>query len=99
MSLFRRIKMKYYLGKILERNGDFEYTDMYLFKTELDPDKFAEDTAGSWRANTKWDSAHAGWWCDHTLIFNEGYTEITEEAFIMLNRFIPSISGYLGDAE
>ena len=89
--------MKYYLGKILERNGDFEYTDMYLFKTELDPEKFAEDTAGSWRPNTTWSSAHQGYWCEHTLIFSEGCTEITEEAFVMLNRFIPVIAGWQGE--
>jgi hypothetical protein len=91
--------MKYYIGKILERNGDFEYTDMYLFKTKGDPDKFAERTAGSWRHTTDWDSAHEGYWCDHTLIFNEGYTEITEDEFVVLNKFIPAISGFQGETE
>ena len=34
-------QMKYYIGKIMERNGDFEYSDTYLFATKGDPHKVA----------------------------------------------------------
>lgn len=91
--------MKYYLGKILERNGDFEYTDTYLFMTEGDPHKFTDHTAESWRPNTNWDSAHEGWWCDHTLIFNHGYTEVTESDFRILNKYLPAIAEFQGESE
>jgi hypothetical protein len=83
--------MKYYIGKILERNGDFEYTDTYLFKTKGDPYKFTKKVAMKWRGGTKddYDDAHDGYWCDCTLIFNGGHTEIPEEDFIVLNKYIP----------
>ena len=83
--------MTYYLGRIMERNGDFEYTDMYLFKTNGDPHKFAERTAMEWRGGDEenYDDAHDGYWSDCTLIFNSGYTAITEDEFRVLNKFIP----------
>jgi len=82
--------MKYYIGKIMERNGDMEYTDSYLFKTEDDPSKYAEKTAMGWRGGDEdeWDEDHEGWWCDSTLIFNYGHTEISEEEFIALSKHI-----------
>jgi len=83
--------MKYYIGKILERNGDFEYTDTYLFKTKGDPYKFTKKIAMEWRGGTKadYDDAHDGYWCDCTLIFNAGHNEIPEADFIVLNKYIP----------
>jgi hypothetical protein len=85
--------MKYYIGKILERNGEFEYTDMYLFKTEGDPHKFTEKTAMEWRGGDEdgWDEAQDGYWSDHTLIFNAGHNEIPEEDFIVLNKYLPAM--------
>jgi len=82
--------MKYYIGKVMERTGDMEYTDSYLFKTEDDPNKYAEKTAMGWRGGDEdeWDEDHEGWWCDSTLIFNYGYTEIPEEEFIALSKHI-----------
>ena len=83
--------MKYYLGKIMERNGEFEYTDMYLFKTEGDPHKLTKKITMEWRGSSRsdWDKDHGGYWCDSTLIFNYGYTEIPEKDFIVLVKYIP----------
>lgn len=74
----------------MERNGDFEYIDSYLFATEVDPHDYAEKTAMGWRGGDEdeWDEDHEGWWCDSTLIFNYGYTEISEEEFIALSKHI-----------
>ena len=85
--------MKYYLGKVGERNGDLEYSDVYLFKTEGDPEEFGEMTAMEWRGSTwdDFDEEHNAWWCDHTLIYNEGCREIPEEDFIVLNKYIPAM--------
>lgn len=84
--------MKYYIGKIEERNGDFEYSESYLFKikTEGDPQKFAEETAMEWRGSSDddWDEEQDGWWCDCTLVFNGGYREISEEDFNVLSNYI-----------
>lgn len=85
--------MKYYIGKILERNGDFEYTSDYLFQTEGDPHEYADDQAKEWRGSDDddWDDDHEGWWCDHTLIFNEGFREVTESEFFILNKYLPTL--------
>jgi hypothetical protein len=83
--------MKYYLGKVLERNGDMEYTDSYLFETDGDPSKLAEKIAMGWRGGDEdeWDEDQDGWWCDSTLIFNDGYREIPKEDFDVLQKYIP----------
>jgi hypothetical protein len=84
--------MKYYIGKIEELNGEFVYNDMYLFKTEGDPHEFTDMNAREWRSGTKWDADQEGWWCDHTLIFNDGYTEIPEADYIVLNKYLPTMT-------
>jgi hypothetical protein len=80
--------MKYYIGKIEELNGDFEYRDTYLFKTEGDPHEFTDNTASEWRSGTKWDADQEGWWCEHTLIFNDGFKEVSKEDFDVLCKYI-----------
>ena len=86
--------MKYYIGRIMERNGDFEYNDTYLFKTKGDPYKLTKKIAMEWRGGTKddYDEDHDGWWSDCTLIFNAGHSEISEEDFIVLNKYIPAMT-------
>ena len=82
--------MEYYLGKILERNGDFEYTSDYLFTTDGDPQQYAEAQAKEWRGSTDddWDEDQDGWWCDSTLIFNGGHTKIPKEEFEVLSKHL-----------
>ena len=80
--------MKYYIGKIEERNGDFEYTTDYLFTTDGDPHERAETTAEEWRGTGKWDADLKGWWCEHTLIFNDGFKEVSKEDFDVLCKYI-----------
>jgi hypothetical protein len=83
--------MKYYLGKIEERNGGMEYSDKYLFVTTKNPDKYAEKVAMTWRGGDKsdYDADQDGYWSDSTLIFDHGATEIPKEDFDVLRKYIP----------
>jgi hypothetical protein len=82
--------MKYYLGKVEERNGDFEYTSEYLFATKGDPHKYAKTQAMEWRGSGKddWDEDQDGWWCDCTLVFDGGCREIPKEDFDVLSKYL-----------
>ena len=80
--------MKYYLGKVFERNAGFEYTTPYLFKTDEDPCEYAEKQVMGWRGGDAdaWDENQEGYWSDCTLIFNDGYSEISEEEFTVMSK-------------
>ena len=80
--------MKYYIGKIEEFNDGFEYSTEYVFKTEGDPHEYADETARGWRGEGNWDADQEGWWCEHTLISNDGYEEVSEEEFEVLSKYI-----------
>ena len=82
--------MKYYIGKIGERNGDMEYSDKYLFTTKGSPAKYADKVAMQWRGCVKgdWDKDDGGYWSDHTLVFVEDYYEIPKEDFEVLKKYI-----------
>lgn len=82
--------MKYYIGRIEERNGDFEYRDTYLFATEGNPHDYAEKQAKEWRGSGEddWSDEHEAWWCDHTLINNGGWVEVSKEEFEVLSKHI-----------
>jgi hypothetical protein len=82
--------MKHYIGKITERSGDMEYSDKYLFTTKGSPDRYAKKVAMEWRGCTKadWDARHDGWWCDDTLIFNDGAREIPKEDYEVLRKYL-----------
>jgi hypothetical protein len=80
--------MKYYIGKIEERNGEFEYTSDYLFTTDGDPNTYAETMAEEWRGSGNWDAEHEGYWCEHTLILNDGFREVSKEDFDVLCKYL-----------
>jgi len=82
--------MKYYIGKVEERNGEFEYQTEYLFATKGDPDNYADKTTREWRGGSKgdWDEYHLGYWCSGTLIFNDGSREIPKDHFEVLKNYI-----------
>lgn len=82
--------MKYYIGKIMESNGDYEYTDSYLFKTEGNPHDYGEKQAMEWRGSGEddWDEDHEAWWCDSTLVSNGGHREVPKEDFDVLSKYI-----------
>ena len=82
--------MKYYIGKIGERNGDMEYDSKYLFKTSGDPDKYTEKVAMKWRGGDKsdWDDQDEGYWSDNSLIYDEGSTEMPKTDFDVLKKYL-----------
>jgi len=70
--------IKYYCGKIEERNGDMEYNTTFFFKTSGDPDKYCDKTAKTWRSgNSSWDKIDGGYWNDNTLIAPGSTRELT----------------------
>lgn len=82
--------MKYYIGEVHERNGDMEYDTKYLFATKKDPDGYAKRVAMHWRGGDEsdWDEDQGGYWCDCSLIFNSGKTEIPKEDFEVLRKYL-----------
>ena len=82
--------MKYYIGKIEERNGDCEYSTEYLFKTEGNPHDYTEKKTKDWYGSSEndWDEDHEGYWCDCALIFNGGYKKVSEEDFEVLSKHL-----------
>lgn len=82
--------MKHYFGRIAERNGDFEYDTPYLFTTNGSPEKYADKIAREWRGCSKgdWDKALQGYWCDTTLVSDDGTREIPKADFDVLAKYL-----------
>jgi hypothetical protein len=82
--------MKYYIGKIEERNGDMEYDTKYLFSTNKNPDKYTKRVAMEWRGGDEddWDEQEEGYWSDCSLIFDAGSREIPKEDFEVLKKYL-----------
>jgi|Laugresbdmm110sd_1035091.scaffolds.fasta_scaffold187957_2 hypothetical protein len=91
--------MKYYIAKIEERNGEFEYDTKYLFAIDGDPTEYTKEMASSWRGggsrqqeiDGSWDEALGGWWCYDTLVFDKGHQEISKEDFDVLSKYLSDI--------
>lgn len=81
--------MKYYIGKIEERNGDMEYDTQYVFQTEGDPDEYTDTLAKSWRGDEEeFDYVQNGYWSDGTLIFDAGSREVSQSDFDVLKKYL-----------
>ena len=82
--------MKYFIGKILERNGDFEYKTDYLFQTDGNPEQYAEKMAMQWYDSDEddYDEDQEGYWVGSALVFNNGHQEITEAEFEVMKKHI-----------
>ena len=82
--------MKYYIGQIHERNGEFGYNTKYLFATDGNPDEYSNNVAMEWRGGDEddWDEDHRGYWSDCSLIFNGGSKEISQEDFEVLKKYL-----------
>ena len=85
--------MKYYIGEIMEMNSGMEYETQYLFATKGNPDKYTDKVAMKWRGGNKgdWDESDNGYWCDNTLIQDEGYKEISKEDFEVLSKYLAKL--------
>jgi hypothetical protein len=82
--------MKHYLGRIDERNGEFEYSTPYLFTTKGSPARYADKVARDWRGSTKecYDTDQEGYWADCTLVFAGNTREILESEWNVLSKYI-----------
>ncbi len=82
--------MKYYIAEITERNGEFGYNTKYLFATDGNPDEYSNNVAMEWRGvdEDNWDEDHMGYWCDGSLIFDGGSTEIPKADFDVLSKHL-----------
>jgi hypothetical protein len=82
--------MKYYIGEIHERNGDMEYDTKYLFATAGNPREHTKRVAMKWRGGDEddWDEDEEGYWSDSSLIFDSGSTEIPQEDFEVLKKYL-----------
>jgi hypothetical protein len=82
--------MKYYIGRIGERNGDFEYDTHYLFSTKGSADKHAMKVAKDWRGSTSgdWDKDAGGYWADCSLVYVLDYQEIPKEDFDVMKKYL-----------
>jgi hypothetical protein len=82
--------MKYYIGEINERNGDMEYDTKYLFATASNPREHTKRVAMEWRGGDEddWDEDQEGYWCDGSLIFDSGSTEIPKKDFEVLRKYL-----------
>jgi hypothetical protein len=82
--------MKYYIGEIHERNGDMEYDTKYLFATAGNPREHTKRVAMEWRGGDEddWDEDQEGYWCDGSLIFDSGSTEIPKKDFEVLRKYL-----------
>ena len=82
--------MKYYIGEVHERNGEFEYTAQYLFAIETSPKRYTKKTTMEWRGSDRsnWDKEEEGYWCWETLIYDNGHKEIPKEDFEVLRKYI-----------
>jgi hypothetical protein len=82
--------MKYYIGEVHERNGDMEYDTKYLFATAGNPREHTKRVAMEWRGGDEdeWDEDQEGYWCDGSLIFDSGSTEIPKKDFEVLRKYL-----------
>ena len=79
---------KYYIGRISEANGDFEYDTLYVFETTGDPDKHANKVAKNWRGKLEYDATYGGYWCEGTLIADCGSNEIPKQDYDVLKKYL-----------
>lgn len=83
-------RLKHYLGKIHEQNGDKEYTSEYLFKTAGCPDEYNKNSAMGWRGSSDddFDEDSGGYDSDGTLITPHSVREIPEEHYEILKKYL-----------
>ena len=86
----KKKRLKYYLGKIHEQNGEKEYTSQYLFKTLKCPVEYNINTAMAWRGSSDedFDEDSGGCNCDGTLITPHSVRKIPEEHYKILRKYL-----------
>ena len=85
--------LKYYVGKIVERNGEREYTERVCFSTHADPAIILNDAASQWIGIPDADPdeyRYAGYYFGGGSYFVKagGFQEVSKEEFDILGRFL-----------
>lgn len=85
--------LKYYVGKIVERNGEREYTERVCFSTLADPAIILNDAASQWCGIPDSDPdeyRHVGYYFGGGCYFvkADGSQEVSKEEFDILGRFL-----------
>ena len=84
--------MKYYIYKIFERNGNYEYTHKCLTAmpddAEQTPEEFLEETARTFYSDSE-DKEDNYWWHFGELVTRgDEITEVTKEEYDILQKYI-----------
>jgi hypothetical protein len=74
--------MKYFLEKIIERNGEYEYETVSVFSAESlkEAKEKSEKVCAKWygKPNSKDED---GYWFDHVLVVGANVAEISKDAY------------------
>lgn len=74
--------MKYFIGTIDERNGEYEYTHIIKFKTDDKPDSVLEDIARTWYADDPDEEGSCYFFnCGEVATSAGGFEEVTKEIY------------------
>jgi len=86
------MKTKTYIGTVNERNGDMQYSDVFLFETRGSPDLRLEKITSSWRGlKMRYDSHSGGYWSDHTLISPGGHRLVDQIDVPSLKKYLNTL--------
>lgn len=82
--------MKYYIGKIEVTYGELEYSDMFLFSTKGNSNKYMDKVARDWLGCSKgdYDKHQGGYWSDCTFVRDDGHREIPRVDFDVLSKYL-----------
>lgn len=85
--------LKYYVGKIIERNGEREYTERVCFATPTDPASVLDGFARGWCGHPDDDDKdyrNGGYYfsCGSYFVKAASFQEVPKEEFDILGRFI-----------
>lgn len=85
--------LKYYVGKIIELNGEREYTERICFSASTDPEAVLDAVASTWCGkpdNDDEDYRNGGYYfnCGCFFVKASGFQEVSKKEFDILGRFI-----------
>lgn len=87
--------MKFYVGKIEDRLGEFEFCTIIRFKLDPheDPDDYLNDIAKNWRLDeAEWDDSYGGYDHGDGICVTPGrFKEVTFETYHDLDGIITEL--------
>ena len=84
-------QIKFYIGHLFERNGDFTYNNTQLFQTDGDPYGFLDGVASSWygEENDIQAKENDGYYFDCGAVFvrADRFQEVSAEDYAVLTKY------------